>query len=242
MTLCVLLLYFYVVVWHVRSMFTEDRANDVVSARVAGSHLAEPEGGDGKTLADCKARFVDDKNFAGLGSGFWTIGVDPGNSGALAAIDEYAGKLAILDMPVHVFGATANRREVDAYAVVSWLRKHPSNILYIEDVWGMVHDGGVNGFTFGASLGTILGVAASLRLRVVKVRPSIWKARMGCGADKDLSRARASKLFPSAAAQFKRKKDDGRAEASLIAMYGVFDQGHQPRTVIEFDGKETVSK
>ena len=35
--------------------------------------------------------------------------------------------------------------------------------------------------------------------------------------DKDLSRSMATRLYPKNAEQFKRKKDDGRAEATLIA-------------------------
>ena len=40
------------------------------------------------------------------------------------------------------------------------------------------------------------------------------------GAAKDQSRALASNLFPQSAYLFKRVKDDGRAEAALIAYYG----------------------
>ena len=39
-------------------------------------------------------------------------------------------------------------------------------------------------------------------------------------ADKDGARARASQLLPWAAHQWARAKDDGKAEASLIALYG----------------------
>jgi crossover junction endodeoxyribonuclease RuvC len=39
-------------------------------------------------------------------------------------------------------------------------------------------------------------------------------------ADKDAARMRACQLFPSAANMLERKKDDGRAEALLIAEYG----------------------
>lgn len=165
----------------------------------------------------------------------WTIGVDPGNSGALAAIDPIMGRLAILDMPVRTFGATANRREVNAASVAQWFNRHPPSVVYLEEVWGLKGDGGVNGFTFGDGYGVIRGVAAGLECDLVKVRATIWKARMKVNSDKDWSRERASQLFPSAAEFFQRKKDDGRAEAALIAFYGILLQDIKLEKVIEFD-------
>lgn len=47
---------------------------------------------------------------------------------------------------------------------------------------------------------------------------------MQCPAEKDGSRMRASQLLPGFASNWDRKKDDGRAEASMIALYG-FNQG-----------------
>ena len=40
------------------------------------------------------------------------------------------------------------------------------------------------------------------------------------GKDKDASRLRAIQLFPVVANRLDRKKDDGRAEALLLAEYG----------------------
>ena len=42
---------------------------------------------------------------------------------------------------------------------------------------------------------------------------------MGRSAGKDASRMRAMELFPSKAELFKRAKDDGRADAALIAYW-----------------------
>jgi crossover junction endodeoxyribonuclease RuvC len=43
---------------------------------------------------------------------------------------------------------------------------------------------------------------------------------MGVVGGKDASRARAMELFPDHLALFKRVKDDGRSDASLIALWG----------------------
>jgi hypothetical protein len=52
------------------------------------------------------------------------------------------------------------------------------------------------------------------------VDPSAWKKTMHLSTDKNASRALASQYFPDAADQWSRVRDDGRAEAALIAYYG----------------------
>jgi hypothetical protein len=53
------------------------------------------------------------------------------------------------------------------------------------------------------------------------VEPSVWKRFWRLpGKDKESARQKALQLFPAAHAALARKKDHGRAEASLIALYG----------------------
>ena len=60
------------------------------------------------------------------------------------------------------------------------------------------------------------------------VTPAVWKRHFGLifpkgtpkAQIKAASRALAQKRFPALADLFKRVKDDGRAEACLIALYG----------------------
>jgi hypothetical protein len=51
------------------------------------------------------------------------------------------------------------------------------------------------------------------------VTPATWTKAVGRVAGKDASRMRAMELFPSKADLFKRAKDDGRADAALIAYW-----------------------
>jgi hypothetical protein len=51
------------------------------------------------------------------------------------------------------------------------------------------------------------------------VTPAAWTKSVGRAAGKDASRMRAMELFPSKAELFKRAKDDGRADAALIAYW-----------------------
>jgi len=48
--------------------------------------------------------------------------------------------------------------------------------------------------------------------------PQIWKKAFSLGKDKEQTRLRAQQLFPGTA--LRRKKDHGRAEALLLALYG----------------------
>ena len=50
----------------------------------------------------------------------------------------------------------------------------------------------------------------------------IWKKDLGCTADKDQSRMRASELMPNASHLWRQKNQDGIAEASLIAYWGIY--------------------
>jgi crossover junction endodeoxyribonuclease RuvC len=46
-----------------------------------------------------------------------------------------------------------------------------------------------------------------------------WKKYFNLSQDKGISRRLASERFPHDAEQFSRVKDDGRAEAALLALY-----------------------
>lgn len=74
------------------------------------------------------------------------------------------------------------------------------------------------------SLGVSYGVArcacVASGLAVTAVKPGSWKREMGVPGDKDEARRRATELWPAMAERFARKKDDGRAEACLLALYG----------------------
>jgi crossover junction endodeoxyribonuclease RuvC len=59
----------------------------------------------------------------------------------------------------------------------------------------------------------------------VKARGLIKKFHGLRGGDKEGSRQRALQLFPAAHALLARKKDHGRAEASLIALFGAKSHG-----------------
>lgn len=75
-------------------------------------------------------------------------------------------------------------------------------------------------FGFGHTFGGIVAVLATLGTRHDVIQPSTWKRRAGLppGADKRASVSCAKRLLPDAAPFLTRIKDDGRAEALLLAL------------------------
>lgn len=69
---------------------------------------------------------------------------------------------------------------------------------------------------------TIAPSKASHELRVIWVAPTVWKRHFDLlKQDKASSRAKAAAVFPAYEQLFARAKDDGLAEAALMAMWGV---------------------
>jgi len=147
------------------------------------------------------------------------LGVDPGLSGALALYDPAAKTLrALIDMPL----TYEKRRHIDTAALANFIEIHAADILFavIERVHAMPEQGVSSTFRFGDAFGLVCGMCASSNLPVHFVEPAVWKILMGLSHDKNRSRDKAMGLFPAHAADFKRKKDDGRAEAALLAYFG----------------------
>jgi crossover junction endodeoxyribonuclease RuvC len=69
------------------------------------------------------------------------------------------------------------------------------------------------------SYGIAKGVVGSLHIPTINVAPTKWKKHFGLTADKEQARALAISTWPFSE-HFRRKKDNGRAEAALLALYG----------------------
>lgn len=149
------------------------------------------------------------------------VGIDPGKGGAIAALDSYGVLLTVDDMPVTgkvVNGALVNELLGNHATTARYnLLGDTEPVVVIEDVHSMPKQGVASSFSFGRSLGVVEGVALGRGCSVRYVSPARWKRALGLTADKGASRRRATELWPTKAALFARVKDDGRAEAALIA-------------------------
>jgi crossover junction endodeoxyribonuclease RuvC len=153
------------------------------------------------------------------------IGVDPGLSGALAVYDSETHALEVYDTPtLNLARNGKNKREVDHYALARIVDeitgRHRHAQAFVELVGAMPGQGVSSVFAFGKSYGVIIGVLAANFLPITFVSPVVWKRALKVPKAKDGSRARASALFPRDAGRWSRVKDDGRAEAAMIALHG----------------------
>jgi len=148
----------------------------------------------------------------------YVIGIDPGISGAIAVLRD--GILDfVIDMPtVEIASGKTTKRHISAVTLALHLETYCKAHVVIEKVGAMPGQGVTSMFNFGRSAGIIEGVVAALRMPHTYVTPQTWTKAVGRAAGKDASRMRAMELFPAAKADlFKRAKDDGRADAALIA-------------------------
>ncbi len=152
------------------------------------------------------------------------LGVDPGLSGAVAVVSADGDLLAVHDMPVLRDGAKG-RATVNAPLLAAIIRETGATTAFVEFVGARPGEGAVGAFAFGRCRGVTEGVVAALGVPVAFLTPPTWKRAVGIppGKDgaKDAARSEAIRRWPAMASKFARVKDDGRAEAALIALAGL---------------------
>jgi crossover junction endodeoxyribonuclease RuvC len=148
------------------------------------------------------------------------LGIDPGLDGALALFTT-AGELVVEDMPLLTTDRGGkSKRQADVRALADLIRSMQPSHAVIERVGAMPKQGVASSFAFGRIAGQIEGVVATLGIPVTYIRPLTWRRAFNVTPGKDGSRLRASELLPVCADRFRRKRDDGRAEAALMALWG----------------------
>lgn len=149
------------------------------------------------------------------------LGIDPGLTGAISVIED--GELiAIIDMPV-TEKQHGKGKGVNAYLLKDLLSDvcFKDATAYLEAVSAMPGQGVTSQFGFGRSVGVVEGILAGMGIGVRLVTPHAWKRHWGLlKKDKDAARTLAISLDPEEAHRFARKKDIGRADATLIGLYG----------------------
>jgi crossover junction endodeoxyribonuclease RuvC len=158
------------------------------------------------------------------------IGADPGMGGALALYTCYwdgdgvlTSSLDVDDMPsLDING----KRTMDMWKLSrlleQWADQYDVRNSAVERVHAMPKQGVTSAFSFGFSAGALQQAIASAGLPLTLIQPATWKALSGLRGgreNKDMSRQKASQMFPGFAHLWARKKDEGRAEAVLLAHY-----------------------
>jgi crossover junction endodeoxyribonuclease RuvC len=153
------------------------------------------------------------------------LAIDPGLTGGACI---YAPSFSVasglrwqvIDLPT--VGETSQRR-INAPVLRDFIVKFSPDHSFIESVATMPKQGISSAFRFGRACGAIDAVVAVCGVPIHYITPQRWKKYHGLkGSDKEQSRAKALQLAPELSSVLERKKDHGRAEAALLAMFGEF--------------------
>ena len=148
------------------------------------------------------------------------LAIDPGASGALAFFSPDTGTLDIVDMPtVQVKRGQKLKTEISPQMLAAIVSARKPAIAVLEKVGAMPGQGSSSMFQFGRGVGICEGVLAALQIPTDYVTPQAWQKAVNARDGKDGNRQRAAELFPAYAHLFARKKDDGRADAALMAYW-----------------------
>lgn len=166
-----------------------------------------------------------------------SIGIDPGISGAVAAVCE--NNALVWDLPVEVrrVGNRINKR-IDPAGLQPIARSifetsYQDIWVFLESVHATPQMGVCSSFNFGDSYGICRCFSSMFGGEVVEVTPATWKKHFGLirngsrliGAlhreHKREGLELARKLFPELSKSLALAKHDGRADALLIARYGL---------------------
>jgi crossover junction endodeoxyribonuclease RuvC len=150
------------------------------------------------------------------------LGIDPGIRGGLAVVNDGNGVGILIDaIDIPTVGSGARER-VDVLAVRDWIQRLEPSFTLIERAQAMPRQGASSGFKFGRATGSLEATVVLCEIPLEIIEPVTWKRFWRLPAkDKEHSRQRALELFPTAHALLARKRDHGRAEAALIALYGI---------------------
>lgn len=155
------------------------------------------------------------------------LGIDLGLDGAIARV-EHLGNTAIEDIPTFALRSKGMvKRAIAPVELMAVLRRlvQPGEkaIAIVEEVH--TFPGRVNSPQSGGSLmetkGCVRAVLALAGIETHWVDPQAWKTLYGLNSSKDASLGIARTLYPELEPLLKRAKDHNRAEALLLAHWGL---------------------
>lgn len=158
------------------------------------------------------------------------VGIDPGNQGAIAVI-EFDNQTFIerdlIDMPVLKTEGKGKTKKgnikihtvMDEIEIKNFFLYLKIDHVFLEKAQSMPGQGAPATFNYACNYGIIRGILVGLNIPYTLIHPATWKRVMMKDMDrgKDASLVRAKQLFPNSDIG----KKDGRAEALLLAIYGI---------------------
>src|SRR5690348_6084670 len=131
------------------------------------------------------------------------LGIDPGKSGAIVALDRQG-------LLVDKIALDATERDVWDF-LANWVAG-AARFAVVEKVHSMPKQGVSSTFKFGQSYGFLRGILTASMVPFDEVTPQAWQKYFGClsRGDKNVTKAKAQQLFP------KEKITHRYADAFLI--------------------------
>jgi crossover junction endodeoxyribonuclease RuvC len=152
------------------------------------------------------------------------LGIDPGLDGALYLYDDaFEEPGEFFDMPTLTLERNGKKKRiVDLYALARWMDEKAATIkqAIVENPQGMPGMSSNSTHQLGENTGIVKMAVAAQFIPMKLASPSAWKKQMKLSNSKDGSRHAATALFPRHSQHWARAKDDGRAEALLLAVWG----------------------
>jgi crossover junction endodeoxyribonuclease RuvC len=152
------------------------------------------------------------------------LGIDIGLCGGIATLTSDGDLIDCEDMPCLRDGPHG-RPTVNAPLLARIIAVSSASHAYVELINARPGEGPVGAFSFGRSRGCIEGVLGAREVPMTLIMPQVWKREVGippgAAGAKNAARAEAIRRWPSKAYMFARARDDGRAEAALIAVAGL---------------------
>jgi crossover junction endodeoxyribonuclease RuvC len=138
------------------------------------------------------------------------LGCDPGVKGAFALLDTDTLRVTCTDMPTTTEALHEFIAALPVLKLCALEQLHAGPQMSRTTVARMFE-----------AYGVLKGALSWRSVPVFTTRPSQWKPALSVPADKAAARRRAAEFFPDDAHQWRLAKHDGRAEAALIAWFGL---------------------
>jgi hypothetical protein len=153
-------------------------------------------------------------------------GIDPGTSPTIGIID--GDEVAVYDELSAATRINGRNTNLPVPELIRFaLSESQVDLVVLEQVWmrpvhGVAAQGAVSQARLVSSMHLCWGIACGLGLRVVLVSPQMWKRHFHLrGGAKEDSRMKCLSVMPESARFLMRKMDHNRAEALLLARYGL---------------------
>jgi crossover junction endodeoxyribonuclease RuvC len=161
----------------------------------------------------------------------YALGIDPGVTGAIAAVDLCATgpRVDVYDLPAYKINGKSRLDLHATWALIRGLAAGAPDVCVHEETHGrpIRIAGGIaranphSAHVLGRVTGDLEAFVVAAGMRIAPVEAGVWKKALGANADKELTRLLASRLFPNFAQRWSQKSHHNRAEAVLLAWYGI---------------------